>query len=138
MLNGDLYPKGKRVLHKGWMVSVEYVCHAGCGVHIVLVPPLDTMDDRVREVPAEELIEIVVPEFKEPTDEFLAWVRANQVKLMATYHETIGRLLEQGYLPMTLAGKHCDSGFVFFAIIAYESNQLRRSFRGPRFSYTHQ
>ena len=60
MLNGDLYPKGKKLFHIGFETEVEYVCHAGNGIHIVLAPPLDCIDDRVREVKAHELVDETV------------------------------------------------------------------------------
>lgn len=127
MLNGDLYPKGKRLFHVGLEVEVEYVCHAGNGIHIVLAPPLDCIDDRVREVKAEELVDETVPggvvlDVRQVEDECLEWIRRNQVRLYGSWYRTIGRLEAQQYLPEGLAD---DGGFLFYAVFQYEAMRLK-------------
>jgi hypothetical protein len=127
MLNGDLYPKGKKLFHVGLAVDVEYIGHAGNGIHIVLAPPLDYLDDRVREVKAEELLDEAVPvevdsETRRVDDECLAWIRRNQVSLYMKYCKTIGGLEAQRYLPEDL---DVDRGFLFFAVFCYEARCLK-------------
>ena len=57
MCAGDLYPKGKKLRSLSTGGEVEYVCHAGDGIHIVLAEPLDFIDDRVREVREHEILD---------------------------------------------------------------------------------
>lgn len=127
MLNGDLYPKGKRLFHTGLLTEVEYVCHAGNGIHIVLAPPLDCLDDRVREVKADELVDETVPvgvesETRRVDDECMDWIRRNQVRLYQSYCMTIGGLEVQKYLPQ---GLDIDGGFLFYAVFRYEAMRLK-------------
>lgn len=125
MLNGDLYPKGKMLFHIGFETEVEYVCHAGNGVHIVLAPPLDCLDDRVREVKAEELVDETVPEslgVRKVDDECLEWIRRNQIPLYQSWYRTIGRLEAQQYLP---EGLDAEGGFLFYAVFRYEAMRLK-------------
>ena len=123
MLNGDLYPKGKRLFHVGYLVEVEYVCHAGNGIHIVLAPPLDCIDDRVREVKEAELVDETVPAALEKVDdECLDWIRRNQVRLYESYCRTIGGLEAQKYLP---EGLDIDGGFLFYAVFQFEAMRLK-------------
>lgn len=127
MLNGDLYPKGKTLFHTGLLTEVEYVCHAGNGIHIVLAPPLDCLDDRVREVKANELVDETVPvevgsETRRVEDECLNWIRRNQVRLYQHYCKTIGGLEAQRYLP---EGLGVDGGFLLYAVFCYEARRLK-------------
>lgn len=127
MPNGDLYPRGKRLFHKGLRVQVEYVCCAGNGLHIVLAPPLDCLDDRVREVSPSELVDEAVLctselESRQVDPEFIGWLRRYQVSLYQKYQQTLGRLEERGYLP---EGITHDGGFMFFAVFQFEASKLR-------------
>lgn len=123
MLNGDLYPKGKKLFHTGFLVQVEYVCHAGNGIHIVLAPPLDCLDDRVREVNASELVDEAVPvEISRVEDECLDWIRQNQIALYMKYCKTIGSLEAKTQLPPGVD----DRGFLFFAVFCYETSRLKQ------------
>lgn len=120
MLNGDLYPKGKKLFHTGFDTEVEYVCCAGNGVHIVLAPPLDCIDDRVREVKATELVDETVrglceKETRKADDACLAWISRNQTTLYRSYAKAMSQV--QGYLP---ENREPQRGFLLYAILQYE------------------
>lgn len=76
---GDLYPKGTELLFRPTGEMVRYVGVAKyrtdtgekeCGgVHIVLVKPLDFIDDGVREV-REDQITVLVDPYAITTDDF--------------------------------------------------------------------
>lgn len=122
MTNGDLYPKGKTIWCRQLGEPVQYVCHAGNGLHIVLAPPLDHLDDRVREVRSDQLVDEAVidvyeREVSDKTDQadFLRWFRTNQAQLARAYDRKYGYLSPFDDL---------DSKFLMFAIFRYEVHRL--------------
>lgn len=122
MVHGDLYPKGKTVWCRAIGMPVEYICCAGDGLHIVLAPPLDFLDDRVREVRSDQLLDETVFNMyeKEVIDgadhaEFFAWVRENQSELRRVYQRKYGHLLGPDDL---------EQKFLFFAIYRYEVHRM--------------
>lgn len=77
---GDLYPKGTELWSRTMGQMVRYVGQAkyltdtgeqACGgVHIVLAPPLDFIDDGVREVREADLVLLMDPYAITTVDEF--------------------------------------------------------------------
>lgn len=116
MLNGDLYPKGKKLFHTSLLVQVEYVCYAGKGIHIVLAPPLDFLDDGIREVKAHELADETVPDEVGNAD-CMRWIKDNQAILYKRYQKLLTEHSRECVDP--------EGGFLFYAIFVYEGRRLK-------------
>lgn len=118
MSNGDLYPKGTRLWLKSLDQEVEYVCYAKEGIHIVLVKPLDFLDDRVREVKADDLLSrAALEEAEAETDACIDWIKRNQVELRTGYVKMLSRF---GGSPGPVDGQ----AFMYYAIFRYEKSRL--------------
>lgn len=125
MSNGDLYPKGKKLWHKGIDSLVEYVCCAGNDTHIVLAEALDFLDDRVREARTEQLVDETVPtlavlEARRVDPDCFDWIRRNQLRLYKSFQGVIGKMHERGYCL-----QEGDGGFMFYAIFQYQASRLK-------------